>query len=138
MKRRVAAWLCLLTGISIYLLFRSRDHLGFILLDALGLSAATDCIRALVQGIDVPDFVRYCLPDGLWTTSYILFADYYNQSEKPTTRLAWISAIPVIGVVSELMQLTGLLPGVFDVLDLACYTLPFAIYLLNNNIWTSH
>lgn len=138
MKRRVAAWLCLLTGISIYLLFRSRDHLGFILLDALGLSAATDCIRALVQGIDVPYFVRYCLPDGLWTTSYILFADYYNQSEKPAARLAWVSAIPVIGVVSELMQLTGLLPGVFDVLDLACYTLPFAIYLLNNNIWTSH
>lgn len=124
------ASLCLLMGISIYLLFRSRQHLGFIVLDSLGFASAIDAIRSLTRDVAVPEFVRFCLPDGLWTTSYILFSDWFNRNEAQKSRLLWTSAIPVIGCVSEIMQLFGLLPGVFDILDLACYSLPFLAYLI--------
>lgn len=121
---RTFAWGCLLVGIGIYLLFRSRGHLGFIVLDYIGMGAAVDAVRALVDGIKVPEFVRFCLPDGLWTLSYILFSDSVNRHESMMKRLAWISVVPLLGVVSELMQLAQLLPGTFDVADLACYSLP--------------
>lgn len=124
------ASLCILVGMSIYLLFRSRQHLGFIVLDSLGFASAIDAIRSLTRDVAVPDFVRFCLPDGLWTTSYILFSDWFNRDESQRLRLIWTSAIPLIGCVSEVMQLCGILPGVFDVLDLACYSLPFLAYLI--------
>ncbi len=127
---RTLAWGCLLVGIGIYLLFRSRGHLGFIVLDYMGMGAAVDAVRALVDGIKVPEFVRFCLPDGLWTLSYILFSDSVNRHESKMKRLAWISVVPLLGVVSELMQLVQLLPGTFDVADLACYSLPLFMWMV--------
>lgn len=128
----VAAWACLLAGILIYLLFRSRLHLGFAVLDGVGLSSVVDAVRECVQDCSVPEFVRYCLPDGLWTSSYILFSDYYNRVAKPMRRLAMVCVIPLVGCVSELLQYAGVMPGVFDLMDLLCYALPFAIYLLRS------
>lgn len=128
----VAAWACLLAGILIYLLFRSRQHLGFTVLDGVGLTSAVDAVRECVRGYSVPDFVRYSLPDGLWTSSYILFSDYCNRAAKPMRRLAMVSVIPLIGCVSELLQYVGVMPGVFDFMDLLCYVLPLAIYLLRS------
>lgn len=124
------AWICLLLGISIYLLFRSRGHLGFILPDAVGLAPVIDTLRGFTQGVQVPEFIRFCLPDGLWTTSYILFSDHYNRSCEPRQRLLWASVIPLIGIASELLQACQLMPGVFDPLDLACYTIPLFIYYI--------
>ncbi len=124
------ASLCLLMGISIYLLFRSRLHLGFMVFDSLGFASAIDAIRSFTKDVTAPDFIRFCLPDGLWTTSYILFSDWFNRNESQRSRLIWTSAIPLIGCMSEMMQLCGMLPGVFDVLDLACYFLPFLTYCI--------
>lgn len=131
---------CLLTGCGIYLLFRHRNHLGFLLLDQLGLTRAVDTIRHLTDGVDVPDFVRYCLPDGLWSTSYVLISDYVNRNEPMARRMAWASVVPALGCTSELMQWAGLLPGSFDLWDLACYALPLLIYFILNTFssWTNH
>lgn len=135
------AWSCLLSGISIYLLFRSREHLGFILLDSIGLGSVVDSVRILTQGVHAPEFVRFCLPDGLWTTSYILFSDYCNRGENVRLKLAWASVIPLIGCMSELLQIYGVMPGVYDILDLACYFIPLLIYYITitfKRIWTIH
>lgn len=126
----LSAWGCLLMGSGIYLLFRSRQHLGFILLDSVGLASSVDAIRTLTRDIAVPEFVRFCLPDALWTSSYILFSDYANRSERIMARILWISIIPLQGVISELLQFAGIVPGTFDPLDLACYTLPLLIYVV--------
>lgn len=132
MKNRlqiVLATVSLLAGMMIYLLFRSREYLGFVVLDALGLKSAVDVIRSWVEGVAVPDFVSYCLPDGLWTVSYILFSDYCNRNEPLRTRLIYASVIPLLGCVSELLQLATILPGVFDIRDLVCYILPLLTYI---------
>lgn len=122
------AWACLLVGIAIYMLFRSRQHLGFMVVDAVGLGNVVDELRQSVAFIHLPDFVRYCLPDGLWTTSYILFADHANRHSTLRSRIAWTSVIPIIGIASELMQASHILPGHFDPLDLVSYSLPLIMY----------
>lgn len=118
-----------MTGTSIYLLFRSREHLGFALLDSVGLTTAVDAIRSLTGGIDMPEFVRFCLPDGLWTTSYILFSDYINKNERFAIRLLLVSIIPLLGIVSEVLQYVNMIPGTFDPLDLACYSIPLLVWI---------
>lgn len=123
----------MLVGICIYLLFRSRSHLGFLLLDAIGLTNMVDALREMATGISPSDFVKNCLPDGMWSISYILMSDYYNKDVRWSYRLALASVIPLIGSASELMQWGGLLPGFFDWRDLACYTLPLVFYYLFAN-----
>lgn len=125
----ILAWGCLLTGTSIYLLFRSREHLGFALLDSVGLTTAVDAIRSLTRGINTPEFVRFCLPDGLWTASYILFSDYINKNERFAIRLLLASIIPLLGIVTELLQSVNMIPGTFDPLDLACYSIPLLVWI---------
>lgn len=116
------------TGIAIYLLFRSRDHLGFMLADAVGLGSVVDSLRAMTAGTSTPDSVRYSLPDGLWSASYILLMDAVHRRSRKPTRLAMVSLIPAFGIVSEIMQLYGFLPGVYDPLDIIAYSLPLIIY----------
>lgn len=138
----ILAWGCLLAGTSIYLLFRSRNHLVFFILDSVGLKIAIDTIRSMTGGIDLPEFVRFCLPDGLWTSSYILFSDYFNKNEKLTMRLLLASIIPLLGIASELLQSINMIPGTFDPLDIACYALPLllwtALILIRNKAMHGH
>lgn len=127
-KSPLIALLLFLCGASIYLLFRSREHLGFMLVDALGLGSVIDSLRTSVSGIHPCEFVLYSLPDGLWTISYIMLINHIFRSEKRTTRLIWASIIPTLGILTELLQLTPLIPGVFDLFDLACYAIPLVVY----------
>ena len=96
----------------------------------MGMGSIADSLRASVTEVNPPDFVRYCLPDGLWTTSYILFSDRIFNKESVKTRTLWVSIIPLIGIISELLQLFGILPGVFDSLDLMAYTIPIVMYMV--------
>lgn len=125
---RFFAWGCLLVGMGIYLLFRSRGHLGFVMLDFIGVGEAVGTVRTLVDGAEVSEFVRFSLPDGLWTMSYVLFSDSMNRSDNMKKRMMWVSVVPLLGVVSELMQLVRLIPGTFDIADMASYSVPLLIW----------
>lgn len=126
----VFAAVCLITGIAIYLLFRDRHHLVFTLVDTLGFGPAVDALRASCRGIRLSEFCLFSLPDGLWSTSYILAIHSLWINAPRRSRLLWASVIPFIGAASECMQLLSLLPGQFDVADLVCYLLPMLIYCI--------
>lgn len=87
------------------------------------------CFRVTQRGY-LPDFVKYCLPDGLWTLSSILMLHAMLRDEPVGRRIAFASVIPSIGIVSELMQGLGCLPGSFDIFDLACYSTPILFYII--------
>jgi hypothetical protein len=118
----------LLMGGMTYLLFRPQTLLMFHVTDAIGLSAAINSMR---EGINsqLPEFIIYSLPGALWAAAYILTIDslMFRQSVMPRILVSGI--IPVIGAVSELLQLIGLLPVTFDVADLLCYLIPYLLYL---------
>lgn len=118
----------LLMGGMTYLLFRPQTLLMFHVTDALGLSAVINSMRKGISS-QLPEFIIYNLPGALWAAAYILTIDslMFRQSVMPRILVSGI--IPVIGAVSELLQLIGLLPGTFDVADLLCYLIPYLLYL---------
>lgn len=135
--RIYAASLFIIIGGSIYMLFRSKVLLGFRLMEALGLGKLVDYLRSGVSNVQPCEFIVYCLPDCLWTMAYILLIDHYFRNESLRKQLIWASIIPAVGFLSELLQLAGVMPGVFDIFDLLCYAIPYIVYwvckLLNQN-----
>ena len=79
----------------------------------------------------LPDWIIYALPDGLWVCSYVILIGvvwHFSVPECIPTALI----IPLIGIVSELLQGVKLMPGVFDIADVTAYglgTLTGIIYI---------
>ncbi len=86
-----------MTGMSIYMLFGSRQLLGFGVADGLGLNVVVDPLRRGMAHVRVPYFVRFCLPDALWATAYILIMDTVFCQSSRQARWIWAAAIPVVG-----------------------------------------
>ena len=119
----------LLAGALIYLLFRGKNLLGFMLLRRIGLEPWADRMRSYAADIRLPDVVVFSLPGGLWALGYILVIDSIFSHQSRSTRIVWASVIPLLGVCSEVLQGVGLLPGVFSSWNLICYVLPFIIFV---------
>ena len=119
----------LLAGAVIYLLFRSKNLLGFELLNRIGVEPWADRMRSYTADVRLPDVFVNSLPGGLWALGYILVIDSIFGNQSRSTRIVWASVIPLLGVCSEVLQGVGLLPGVFDLWDLFCYALPFIIFV---------
>jgi hypothetical protein len=118
----------LMGGGCIYLLQRPASLLLFRVTDALGLTERLDAVRTDLAAW--PEFVVYNLPGALWSGSYVLLADMLFRSFPLSARLLWASVIPMLGLLSELLQFVGLCPGTPDVLDALCYVLPYIIYVI--------
>lgn len=114
-----------LLGVSIYLLWRDEHLLIHRILHASGLDVLIVPLRKSVADIIVPEWIRFALPDGLWSASYILLIDVFVKRG-----ILWTSVIPIIGILSEFFQLNGWLPGTFDIADLLAYSIPYLLYVL--------
>ena len=62
----------LFCGCSIYLLLRSEALNIYYWCWEVGISGYIDFLRCIVSGWDLPNFVKYNLPDGLYCAAYIL------------------------------------------------------------------
>lgn len=124
--------LFLLCGCVIYLLFRSTSLNIYQWCSAIGLSSTIDAMRVYTQTWYIPHIVRYCLPDGLYCTAYLLMMDAVWKEDKSLLKYAILSIVPIVTISSELLQYVGLVPGTFDIYDLLCYSMPPAIYIIYN------
>lgn len=122
--------LCLMAGISIYVLWRSSGLLLFRVLDAAGLMDLLHPLRAAAAPYSPIGWLLYALPDGLWAASYVILIDCVFHNQSVATRLAWASVIPAVGCISELLQWPGWMPGTFDTADLICYALPYLLFAI--------
>lgn len=125
----LVAVMMLTMGGTVYLLIRSQSLLWFRVIEHWELS---DMVKGWRKAIDVhlPEWVTYCLPDALWSGAYILIVDVVTQGHPTRLKLGTAAIVPTIGVVSEMMQLHGVLPGTFDPLDIAAYAIPYIIYII--------
>ena len=119
----------LVCGCAIYLLFRSNTLNIYNWCSALGLTTPIDTLRLRVRNWNIPDFVRFCLPDGLYSAAYILLIDAIWHKEKGIMKNIIISLVPIVTISSELLQIFGIIRGTFDLYDLLCYTFPPLVYL---------
>lgn len=123
----------LFAGGMIYVLYRPQTLLFFHLAGGLGLTDIIGQWRQMATVWNPPEFTVYCLPAGLWALSYVFIMGTLTQ-EFPTKR-RWfaVAAIPLTGIISEVMQALSIIPGTFDWADLALYVLPLIAYATINN-----
>lgn len=117
----ILSFLFLFIGSAIYLLFRSKSLLIFKCCEALSIDDFINRMRDVFAIIDIPSWVKYSLPDGLWLLSYLLLIDAIWGNQNTTRSYLWFAVLPIIAISSELLQYAGMLCGHFDVIDLACY-----------------
>ena len=115
----ITASILLLIGGFIYIGYR---HLSLAMFKWTNTNSDTHwllSIRSIVPQ-NIPDWVKYALPDGLWACSYvILIGTIWDFKIQRCWGLLLI--VPMAGVISELLQGLGSLPGVFDWKDLIAY-----------------
>ena len=87
----------LLAGAVIYLLFRSKNLLGFELLNRIGVESWADRIRSYTADVRLPDVFVNSLPGGLWALGYILVIDSIFGNQSRFMRIVWASVIPLRG-----------------------------------------
>ena len=121
--------LLLICGCAIYLLFRSRSLNIYQWCCALGLTSIIERFRRIVQDWNVPDIIRFSLPDGMYCAAYILIVDAIWYKEQSVQKYVVIALVPIITIGSELLQNFNLVRGTFDVFDLVCYALPPLVYV---------
>ena len=133
-RRRIEYLLCFLfltIGGVIYLLYRPRILMLHVIADGLGLGGCIDSLRGVADQWPLPSFLVFCVPNGLWSTAYILLIDgLIAGRSRRWQRLVGVSVIPFLGAMSELLQASGTIPGTFDWGDLLCYLLPLLVYAM--------
>lgn len=90
-------------------------------IDSLGLGDVVDGARRVALGVTVPQSIAFSGPAFLYAcAATFVFASVWRE-RAGFARVAWIVAIPVVSLLSEVLQLADVLPGTFDVLDLVAY-----------------
>lgn len=117
-----------LLGVIIYLLWRDESILCNKISVYIGLMDALQPLRSYVSGLNMPEWFRFSLPDGLWIIAYMFMIDAALPDRND--KFIWISVIPLIGILSELLQWIDLFPGTFDFVDLLFYATPYNIYII--------
>ncbi len=114
-------------GSLIYLMFRDKSLVMFSWFKCVGLNEAIDYLRNKSIMVEPCYWIKYNMPAGLWLFSYMLIIDAVWGETKCEKRVFYIYVLPISALLSEFMQLYGLCPGTFDVLDVISYL--FAIIL---------
>ena len=146
-RRHISKWVTseiilgvvfLICGCAIYLLFRSKSLNIYQWCTALGFANVIDSLRYAVQDWNVSDFVKYSLPDGLYSAAYILMIDAIWHNENGIIKNIIISLVPLATIINEILQYCRLAKGTFDQCDLICYSIPLLIYIFRNNNMFNH
>ena len=121
------AFILLAIGGFIYYAFRTEELTMFAWANSIGLSNHISTIRVILSDIQLPNFIVYCLPNALWTISYIIATD--TLISITNNRLIWAISLPIIAATLEVFQALSLIPGTFDWMDLCCFLIPTLTYL---------
>lgn len=122
----------------IYIFFRTSTLKMFNWFDKLGVSEIMKTIRnnTLQYSNELPKWLVYSLPDGLWIFSYVCLMLYIWAETAIKKSLPWILVVPIIAILSELGQATNLVSGTFDTTDLMFYIIFSIIPFLLHNFLT--
>ena len=110
----------LFVGGLLYIFFRSTDLRMFHWFSFLGLdhfiTSARDYFSVLKN--DLPNWIYFSLPDGLWVYSFTSALLIYWRNDIHKVKF-WLLIPLTTGVLIEVLQGVKLFPGTFDFLDLA-------------------
>jgi|TARA_B110000902_G_C14269761_1_gene572682 hypothetical protein len=117
-------------GNSIYILYRDPT---FNIINWLDLNENLKNFNIGVNLVDLPNWVIYNLPDGLWVFSFtytILFIMKFRFKKK---YIFLTLLIPLnISFISEIGQLFGYFQGTFDIYDILFYLIGYSFPIILN------
>jgi hypothetical protein len=115
----------LLIGSFIYISFRQDTLILFDWLREIGVFEFIAGYRhyTLPFADNIPDWILYSLPDGLWLFSYISFALIIWDNKISKYSFFWIIIVPIIAICSEIGQLFNIIPGTYDLVDIFIYVI---------------
>jgi hypothetical protein len=114
-------------GAIIYIMFRPTNLLMFYWINSIGLMDLVNEIRPDIRNL--PEWVIYSLPDGLWIFSYCLFIGHiWNYNLKRS--FFFLALLPIYAISNEIMQHFHFFSGTFDWMDLFAYLTAFVLGLV--------
>lgn len=128
------AFLPLLIGGTIYIIFRTDSLLMFKWIEQMDLKGTVMSVRDIAGLYNTENIkiVIHTLPGGLWVYSYITFLLLIWGNEINCNNILYFILIPAAAVLSEFLQLAGIIRGTFDILDIVFYftgmIFPFLIH----------
>lgn len=128
--RIILSLVFLFLGGLIYIIYRDKSLLMFDWFNTIGISKEIDGLRNLFQRDGIYGWVKYSLPDGLWIFSYMFLIDAIWDGERNIVSKWFLWFLPIVAILSECLQYFGLLPGVFDWMDMASYMLAITLFLI--------
>ncbi len=129
--------LTLLLGGLIYISFRTESLTMFKWFAIASLDTPITNLRAITLALapNLPNWLLYSLPDGLWVFSYISLMLLIWKNKINQENIVYIFSLPLIAILSEIGQLFKIVPGTFDTIDILFYILgtfsPFIFYTIN-------
>lgn len=120
----------LIIGGAIYVLYRNEHLLMFDWFQYLGISDYINRLRAEANGLSLYEWVKYSMPAGLWLFSYMFIIDSIWGKGSNALYKSFLYVLPVLAILSELMQCIKILPGTFDIMDLISYVLAIIVFLI--------
>ena len=96
----------------------------------LGISNFINSIRVDSDKQNLYGWLKNSMPAGLWLFSYLLIIDSIWGKKKIAVYWCFLYILPVIAILSELMQYFKLLPGTFDIIDLLSYGFAIVLFIL--------
>ncbi len=120
----------LMIGGMVYLLCRPNTVLVNHVVYVMRLDNLFVDMRQWMQLHPMSNLLVYCLPAGLWAASYVTLVHAFSSRLTKTERLIFASMMPLAGIVSELLQGVGFIPGTFDPIDIVCYATPYLLYMM--------
>lgn len=69
----------------------------------------------------LPDGIIYNVPSLLWLFSYMYIIDSIWGSEKNKEYLVYLYSVPILTILTKILQFFGVISGTFDILDIIGY-----------------
>ena len=118
--KALLASLALITGGVIYILIRPSEVIFARIISNNPFTIRLKEISKnfLWQNNEVPEWILYSLPDGMWAFAYSLLITSIWSGHSSKANFFWILSIPCLTIGFEVFQLFGLLPGTFCLTDM--------------------
>jgi hypothetical protein len=82
---------------------------------------------------DIPDWVQYNLPDGLWLYALLFTLSLIWHDGSLNHFFIWVLLSVILSFLTEAFQALNFFPGVFDWKDMLAYSVAIVFFLFNSN-----
>jgi hypothetical protein len=111
--------LTLILGGFIYISFRTESLTMFKWFAIASLDVPIAHLRAitLALALNLPSWLLYSLPNGLWVFSYISLMLMIWKNKINQQNISWFFLVPLMAILSEIGQLFKIVPGKITTID---------------------